>query len=143
MSNLVPAGAGAQGNGAGRALVLVAHGSRRVESNREVEALTARVRAASGGRYALVTHGFLELAEPGVDQVLEEVVAQGAREVVVVPYFLAAGRHVTEDLPAAVLACQARHPEVSFCTTAHLGATEVLAETLLRVATPPAERPDG
>jgi len=120
-------------NRSGRALVLIAHGSRREASNREVETITSRLRDRARQDYAIVEHAFLELAEPGIEGVLEAVVARGAVEIVVVPYFLAAGRHVVEDVPAAVRACQDRHPQVTFRTTAHLGATEALAEALLRV----------
>jgi sirohydrochlorin ferrochelatase len=126
---------GTRGDGpAARALVLVAHGSRRAESNEEVRVLAERIRARAGSRFKAVEHGFLELAEPAIAQVLDAVVDAGARELVVIPYFLAAGRHVSEDVPAAVAVCRARHPEVVFEVTSHLGATDSLADLLLAIA---------
>ena len=117
-----------------RALVLVAHGSRREGSNDEVRRLTAHLRSQAEEHYPVVELGFLELAEPGLDRALETAISRGVAEVVVLPYFLAAGRHVREDVPAVVEAVRLRHPEVYFRVTPHLGATEAVAEILLRLA---------
>ena len=46
--------------------------------------------------------GFLELAEPSIPDGIQRCIDAGATEVVVVPYFLSAGRHVSEDIPAEV-----------------------------------------
>ena len=47
-------------------LLVVAHGSRREESNDEVRDLTACLREQSGDAYAQVECAFLELAEPSI-----------------------------------------------------------------------------
>ena len=117
-----------------RALLLVAHGSRRAEANREIAELAARLRAAGGAHWARVAHAFLELARPGVEDALAECAAAGAGEIVVVPYFLAAGRHVREDLPRLVARARARHPGVRIEARAHTGACDALVELLLRQA---------
>jgi sirohydrochlorin ferrochelatase len=114
--------------------VLAAHGSRRAASNREVEVLAERLRARASPQYRTVELGFLELAEPTLGQALDRAVAGGVTEVVVVPYFLAAGRHVTEDVPNAVREGEDRHPSVRFVITPHLGETAGLAEVLLGLA---------
>lgn len=118
----------------GRALVLAAHGSRRDASNEEVRRLTERIRARAAPRYRAVELGFIELAEPSLAEAIDRAVAQGAREVVVVPYFLAAGRHVSEDVPEVVRDRQGAHPGVRLTITRHLGATDALAELLLAIA---------
>jgi sirohydrochlorin ferrochelatase len=114
--------------------VLVAHGSRRQASNDEVRDLTERLRSLAGARYAAIEMGFLELAEPPLSRALDAAAATGAAEVVVVPYFLAAGRHVIDDVPSEVDACRARFPQVKFRVTRHLGAVEGLADVVLDVA---------
>ena len=117
-----------------RALLLVAHGSRRAPANREVAALARRLRAAAAGRWDRVAHAFLELAEPDVPTALADCVAAGAGEVVLVPYFLAAGRHVREDIPRLVKQARARHPGVRIEARAHTGAGDGLVAVLLRQA---------
>ena len=84
-----------------KSLLVVAHGSRRQASNDEVRALTERVRAESNERFAAIECAFLELAEPSIPDGLERLIADGAAHITVLPYFLAAGRHVIEELKHA------------------------------------------
>jgi sirohydrochlorin ferrochelatase len=122
----------ARGTAAGRAVLLVAHGSRRDESNEEVRALAERVRAClvDDPRIVHVGCAFLELTEPDIGAGIDACVAAGAGEVVVLPYFLAAGRHVQTDIPAAVAAARRAHHRVRILLGPHLGAHEALAGLL-------------
>lgn len=104
-----------------KALLLIAHGSRSASANDEIRALTAQLRAA-GGRFELVKCAFLEMPEPNIVQSGNKLVADGASEIVVLPYFLAAGRHVTEDIPAEVALIAQQHPRVKITTAPHFGA---------------------
>jgi len=85
-----------------KALLIVAHGSRRASSNDEVRALTAVVAQRAGDRFDKVDCAFLELADPLIYEGLEALARAGANDITVVPYFLSAGRHVVEDIPAEV-----------------------------------------
>lgn len=120
-----------------RHLLIVAHGSRRQSSNEEVRQLAERVRALRSPGIDHVESAFLELAEPDIPAGLERCVTLGAREIVLFPYFLAAGTHVVEDIPDAVAAFRARHTDVAVCLTAHLGASEILPRAILDVAVSP------
>ena len=117
--------------GAARALLLVAHGSRRAAANAEVAALARRLAATAGEAWPLVRHAFLELGEPDIPAGLDACAAAGARAIAVVPYFLAAGRHVREDLPALVAAARTRHPGIDIQLRPHLGADGMLAAAVL------------
>ena len=114
-----------------KALLIVAHGSRREASNREVRALTERIAEQSGEGWQAVRCAFLELAPPSIPEALESLVREGMREIVVVPWFLAAGRHVQEDIPAEVEKVATAHPEVHIRITPHLGSAQGLTEAVL------------
>jgi len=116
------------------ALLLVAHGSRREASNREVARLTDRLRKQAAGRYQAVACAFLGLAEPTVPAGIEACIAAGADCVIVLPCFLSAGRHVSEDIPGLVAASQAAHPEARIRLASHLGSAEDIAGQLLALA---------
>jgi sirohydrochlorin ferrochelatase len=116
-----------------KALVLVAHGSRREASNDEVRELTAELRKANGS-FQHVTCAFLELAEPSIPDGLRAAIAAGADQVVVLPYFLSAGRHVVTDIPAEVAVVQAEHPDVSIRVAPYLGAADGVVQILLQQA---------
>ena len=115
-----------------KSLLLVAHGSRRPQSNDEIRQLAETVRARAGERFGFVGSAFLELAEPSIPDGIEACIAHGATEVVVMPYFLSAGRHVVEDVPALVLAKQAEHPTVNIRFAAYLGASHVMPDLILQ-----------
>lgn len=120
-------------NAGKRALLLVAHGSRLPEANTEVAELTDRLREAAGGRYEIVTHAFLEIAEPDIPTGIDVCVAQGAAQLWVLPYFLAAGRHVRDDVPALLDQARKRHPQATIYLCKHLGAGAGLPEFLMRL----------
>ena len=121
----------------GRALLLVAHGSHRAQANQEIAALAQRLRAAAGGSWDQVAHAFLEMAKPDVPTALARCAEAGAGEIVLLPYFLAAGRHVREDIPRLVAQARARHPGVRIEARAHAGACDEVVGMLLRQAAPP------
>lgn len=116
-----------------KALLLIAHGSRKVSSNEEV-ALLAQKLSKTNSEFQLVAHGFLELTTPKVPEAIESLVGQGATNVVILPYFLAAGMHVSEDLPELLEQAQNAHPNVEFKLLEHLGAAELMPQWILQQA---------
>jgi len=104
-----------------KALVVVAHGSRRAASNEEVGELACLLAELVADDYPLVGVGFLELAEPLIPDSLEKVIARGATEICVFPYFLSAGRHVVTDVPNAVKIVQDKYPGIPIKMLPYLG----------------------
>ncbi len=103
------------------ALVLVAHGSRRTASNDEIRELAQRLAASQANRFNIMQAAFLELAEPSIPDGIEACIQSGATEVVVFPYFLSAGRHVAEDIPAEVKIKQDQYPDMPISIADYLG----------------------
>ena len=104
-----------------KALVVVAHGSRRAASNEEVGELACLLAELVADDYPLVGVGFLELAEPLIPDSLEKVIARGATEICVFPYFLSAGRHVVTDVPNEVKIVQDKYPGIPIKMLPYLG----------------------
>lgn len=117
-----------------KALLIVAHGSRRAESNDEVRTLTDRIRQQAGDEFVDVRCAFLELAEPSIPQGIDACIQAGARSVKVYPYFLSAGTHVVEDLPKAVQIKRDQHPGVDIQLVDYLGSSSSMAELILHQA---------
>lgn len=112
-----------------KALLLVDHGSRRAEANALLAQIAGLVAARRPAWIVEVAH--MELAPPTVDEAFDACIARGASEVVVMPYFLARGRHATEDIPALAQAAAARHPGVTLRVAEPLGVHALLAELVL------------
>ena len=114
------------------ALLLIAHGSRRPQANADLDHLAGVLRAR--GEFAVVQPSYLELCEPGIVAGGELCVAAGARRVVMLPYFLSAGKHVTDDLTAARDQLAGRHPGVDFVLAEPLGRHPLLVEVVVERA---------
>jgi sirohydrochlorin ferrochelatase len=108
------------------ALLLIAHGSREEEANADLYQLAAALRGR--GRYGFVEAAFLELAEPTVPQGAARCIAQGARRVILLPYFLSAGVHVRRDLAALRAQLAGEHPGVEFRLAEPLGPHPLLPQ---------------
>ncbi len=104
-----------------KALVVIAHGSRRAASNDEVGELACQLAGLVVNDYPIVGVGFLELAEPLIPDALEKAIAEGASEICVFPYFLSAGRHVVTDVPNEVQVVQDKYPDISIKMLPYLG----------------------
>lgn len=113
-----------------KALLLVAHGSRRKASNDEVTTLARALEAEVADDFDIVESAFLELTPPSIPDGIQCCINQGARSVVVVPYFLAAGTHVADDIPALVAAACERHPGVDITVTPHIGASPAMRQLI-------------
>ncbi len=121
-------------SGANKALLVVAHGSRREASNEEVRALGELIAQQAGDRYQMVKAAFLELAEPSIPDGIEACIRDGACEVVVMPYFLSAGRHVVKDIPNEVAPKQQQYPDIPIRIAPYLGAADGIAELMLQMS---------
>ena len=115
-----------------KVMMLIAHGSRKAAANDEVRRLAERIAEIDGGEFDAVRAAFLELAEPDIQQGVNDCVALGASEIVAVPYFLASGRHVSNDIPSELACARAGHPQVSIRLSQYLGQNEAMADLVLR-----------
>lgn len=99
-----------------RGYFLIAHGSRDVRSLQGLEACADLVRHRLRLESSLIPAspwvgmGTLEFGEQPLNDQIEAfakaVVPDGIRQIVLIPLFLSAGRHVNEDVPAAVRVAQ-------------------------------------
>jgi len=84
------------------ALVIAAHGSRSVGWADAIQELVRHVSESPGVRemFSTVTAGYLEESLPALADAVEVPLRAGASEAIVVPLFLTASMHQTEDVPA-------------------------------------------
>ncbi len=101
------------------AVLIVDHGSRKSESNEML--LQAAARFATLSQYAIVEPAHMELASPSIAEAFARCIERGATKVVVFPWFLAPGRHWTQDIPALVQEAAANFPQVSWLITPPFG----------------------
>ena len=109
-------------------ILVVGHGSPRREANDGFIALVGRIAGRLGGVTVLPT--FFSIARPSIEDRVAELASQGVRRVVLLPYFLYSGQHVTGDIPELLAKCRREHPQLDISVLPTLE-NEPLLEDLL------------
>lgn len=102
-----------------RSLLLIGHGSRSAAGVAECLDLVSAVAELAPG--LAVGHGFIEFAQPGLDQALDALAGTGAAEVVAVPLVLLGAGHLKDDGPGALARARTRNPTTGFRYARDLG----------------------
>jgi precorrin-8X/cobalt-precorrin-8 methylmutase len=91
-------------------IIVISHGSPRGEANRGFVTLVERVAARLGAEHVLPA--FFSIASPTIADQVAELASRGVRRIVLQPYFLYSGQHVTADIPALLADCRRQFPNV-------------------------------
>ena len=115
-----------------RALILFAHGARDARWAAPFEAVAGRVRAARPG--VAVRLAWLEFMAPSLPEAGAALVADGCRDIAVLPVFLGAGGHVRRDLPALADELRRAHPQATFMLHPPVGEDPQVLDAIAAVA---------
>lgn len=108
-------------------IIILAHGSRGDRGKADVAEVlgkvTHEVRAflPSG---VLVTGAALQFNSPNLDEAVNSLATQKVDRLIIVPYFLFHGQHITEHVPKLVERLRGLHPEIEFVVSGNLGLDE-------------------
>lgn len=113
-------------------VIVFAHGSRDPLWRVPVEAVAQRI--AQADPQAHVSCAYLELSEPDLPTAAAALVAQGVRQLRVLPLFFGMGKHAREDLPLLMQALTTEHPDVRFECLPAAGEDPRLTALLAQIA---------
>ena len=113
------------------ALLLIAHGSRRAEANADAHTM-AELLTARGPSPCLAA--FLELASPTIPEGARQCLDRGASRIVLLPFFLSAGMHVTRDLQDWCVRLGQEYPQIQFLLAPPIGCHPLVVEVLAHQA---------
>ncbi len=112
-----------------QAVVLVGHGSKLENSGEALHQVCQSLQKKEPDTFFQVA--FLELNPPSIPDAVNVCLNQGADEVVIVPYFVQSGKHVSQHIPQIVLGIQALHPTKSIRLARHLDFDERIVSVVL------------
>ncbi|KAL3629195.1 hypothetical protein CASFOL_026417 [Castilleja foliolosa] len=112
----------------GDGVIIVDHGSRRKESNLMLNEFVVMFKEKT--KYPIVEPAHMELAEPSIKDAFDSCVQQGAKRVIVSPFFLFPGRHWNQDIPSLTTEAAKDHPGITYLVTAPLGLHEKLVDVV-------------
>jgi sirohydrochlorin ferrochelatase len=111
------------------AILLMAHGSRRAQANADLACLAEMLRQRLGGEPVEIA--YLELAEPSIPEGLTRCREGGAQTIHMLPWFLSAGTHVTDDLTGFRDDFMTANPGVAVVLHPPLGLHPLMVDILL------------
>jgi sirohydrochlorin ferrochelatase len=111
------------------AIVVLGHGSRANESALSMVKIVDRLAQQLPNQVVRIAHR--ELCTPTLETVVAELIEQGLRRIVILPYFLHLGLHLRRDIPAQLEALRRTYPLIQFIVAEHLGYDDRLADILI------------
>lgn len=111
------------------AILLIAHGSRRQAANDDLRTLSSML--AERCPDAVIECAYLELTKPTIPQGMQACIDRGATRVRMLPYFLSAGAHVSNDLATYRRQFAAEYPDVDIRLCPPLGLHPKMVDILL------------
>jgi sirohydrochlorin ferrochelatase len=109
-------------------IVIVDHGSRRAQSNEMLPMVVDMYRQTCP--FEIVEPAHMELALPSIADAFARCVEQGAKLVVVHPYFLLPGRHWDQDIPRLAAEAASQHAGLQFLVTSPLSLHPLMAQVI-------------
>ncbi len=114
-------------------ILLVGHGSRHAEGNREIEVFSGHWREQHPDWH--IETCFIEFADVLLDRGLDNAAQHAAKNsgrVIVTPLILNAAGHVKMEIPHFIADARRRHPQIEFVYARHLGANDAILGILKR-----------
>lgn len=113
-------------------IILIGHGSPKKDAN-NIEHIGRLLHGAihPNCNNDCVKVAYLQFAEPGIADVIKECVSGGAKKIIIHPYFLSSGMHVTKDIPEIIKEAEKLYPSTEFLYTEPLGIHEKLIHVVM------------
>ncbi len=108
------------------AVIILGHGSRGGGNDAAVKRIVAATRESVSSD--IVEYAYLQYTQPTPEEAVDRCIQQGAKKIVIVPYFMQAGVHVTRDIPALIEKMKKRHPTVDIGVTDYIGAHPLMEQ---------------
>lgn len=110
-------------------ILILAHGSRRQETDRILDSLTQKVKDKTGEQ--LIYPVYLQFSEQNLEVGIEYLIKRGVDKIKVIPMFIFDGIHVTQDIPEELDRIMAKHPGIEAEMSRHLGDDDRIADIIV------------
>src|SRR3989338_10081327 len=108
------------------AVLILGHGSPVSKANETLREIARGVKAKGG--YEIVQPAFLQFEHPNFAEAVDILAEQGVQKIIVHPYFLYMGAHVTKDIPFEIGTVKKKYQNLEIILASHLGYHEKLVD---------------
>ena len=107
-------------------VVVLGHGSRLKKANALIPEIINGLKRTLG--LSKIYPAYLQLAKPDLGQSLEKLAKAGCRKIIIIPFFLFVGNHVSRDIPEIIEQEKKKYPDARFIYTENLGEDSRIAD---------------
>lgn len=111
-------------------IILVAHGSKRQESNEEFVQLSAKIKLENSSEFDEIDFAFLEFEKPNIEMAINNMFEKDLEKVYIYPYFLNSGKHVSVDLPNIINKVQSIYKNMEIEILQHFGSSKSVSSII-------------
>ena len=123
-----------------QAVIILGHGSRREEANRELETVIDLL--VTRHPDWVVQKAYAEFAHPNLEEAVALLAQQGVEQITLMPFFLTVGNHLHKNLPNRLAELTKLYPQLQIIEAKHLG-TDLLLVQLVEKRLAEAEKNKG
>lgn len=109
------------------AVIILGHGSRGVGNDTALKRIAEELQRSG----EIIEYAYLQYAQPTADSALGRCIKQGAKKIVIVPFFLQAGVHVTNDIPSFIDKTKKQHPSLDIRVTDFVGSHPFMVNIIM------------
>lgn len=110
-------------------IIILGHGSRLKKANNIIGDIIKLVKKTL--ILGLVEPAYLQLSCPSLSKSIKHLVSKNCQRIIIVPFFLFNGNHVSRDLPNMVRKEQLRYPDLDLLYTKNLAEKEKLGRIVI------------
>lgn len=98
--------------------MIIGHGSKLKGANSTMDEVIKLVKKEL--KLSAIAPAYLQLCEPNLSESVANLARRGCKSIIVVPFFLFNGNHVSRDIPEVLKDEIAKYPEIKFTYTKNL-----------------------
>jgi len=111
-----------------KGVIILAHGSKRQETEKILNSLTEKVKLITGE--TLIFPAYLQFSEQDLEAGVDYLVKKGATDIIVIPMLLFDGIHVTQSVPMKLSEIRNKYHGINIRMSHHLGDDDRIAEII-------------
>lgn len=107
-------------------IIVLSHGTKIKRANAILVKTVKKIKQDTG--LGLIVPAYLQLSRPDLTKSIKRLIGLGCQRIIIVPFFLFNGNHVTRDIPGIIKKARIMFPNLEFVYTKSLGEDRRVAD---------------
>lgn len=112
-------------------IIILSHGSKLKKANASLAKTVKVIKQKTG--LNIIVPAYLQFYHPDLTESIKNLIMQGCQTIIIIPFFLFNGNHVTRDIPNIMEKEKAKYPKVKFVYTKSLGLDIRIADIIVDI----------